>query len=320
MSSPKQAWQPSATCENLIKRAAIISKIRGYFAESGVIEVTTPCLGSHTVTDPQTHSMSAQREHAPQKYFLQTSPEYAMKRLLAAGMPSIYQIGPVFRDDIHSPWHQCEFTMLEWYRVGYNDAELRADIAALLAYCGVETPCVSHSYCALFQKYCHFDPTTADDKLIRQWVETELTVSHAVLDSPRDTLLQLCFTHVIEPKLNPKTPTFVIDFPASQAALARIHPHNPLLAKRFELYWGDQEIGNGFDELCDPDCQTQRFKQDQQHREALGLAVHDIDPNFIASLQAGLPVCAGMAIGIERLLAILMQKDTIADVMSFATH
>lgn len=315
-------WQPSISVSHLKARAEIYAKIREFFSVRAVLEVETPLLCHSTVTDPHLESLHAlcpvPGAATAEKFYLQTSPEYAMKRLLAAGSGPIYQISKAFRFDQRGSLHNPEFTLLEWYRPGFTHGDLMIEVDALLRRvlaCEV-AQCIS--YGTLFEQYCGLNPYQAStSELIACATKQGLDIAQAdQLD--HTTWLQLLMMHLIEPHLGQNNrPTFVTDFPEAQAALAKINPGPPPVAERFEVYWQGMELANGFHELCDAREQRQRFIKDNVWRKNNHLPEITIDERFLAALEHGLPACAGVALGLDRLvMAALHQKD-IGTILAF---
>ena len=304
-------------------RAELLAAIRNFFAQRNVLEVDTPTLASAGVTD--THLTNFQTTwHAPptsqsQTLFLQTSPEYAMKRLLAAGSGCIYQLGKAYRNEESGRFHSPEFTLLEWYRCGFDMWQLMDETAALLTGVSKAPTAQKISYQQAFQQYLHIDPLTISFKQLQALCTTLGYGDLAEAEDDRDTLLQLLFSHQIETQLPPQQPVFVYYFPASQAALAKLNPEDPRTALRFELYWQGMELANGFDELTDPNEQLHRFQRDLQQRRALNIAPTAIDYHLLAALESGLPECSGVALGVDRLLMLVAKANHIQEVLSFAT-
>ncbi|MGQ4277073.1 EF-P lysine aminoacylase EpmA [Pseudidiomarina sp. E22-M8] len=314
------AWQPSATLEVVRQRAALLAKVRAFFAARDVLEVDTPVLSHHGVSDVHLENLRTHLAGDPAPYFLQTSPEYAMKRLLAAGSGSIYQLGKVFRDDEQSPRHNPEFTLLEWYRVDYSAADLMQEIAALLQFTIAAPPTQTVRYQDLFIQQLGVDPL-ADDAVValRQALSKQPGLAELVTrENDRDTLLDLAMATVIEPRLDAATPTFVTEYPASQAALAQINPNDSRVAQRFELFYGGVELVNGYQELTDAAEQQQRFQRDREQRKALSKPDYPEDTRLLAALENGLPECSGVALGFDRLLMIHLNKSHISEVLPFA--
>lgn len=316
-------WQPDASIETLRKRADLLAKIRAFFAERDVLEVETPLLAHAGVTDPHLHNVTASLRNADgkaQTMYLQTSPEYAMKRLLAAGSGCIFQLARVVRNDETGRYHNPEFTMLEWYRVGFNEHQLMDEIDHLLSEL-LGTPTAKRlSYQQAFVDSIGVNPF-ADDGVekLREWLLTR-DAGDWIADEPdADTLMQLAMSHYIEPSFPPDVPTFVYEFPASQAALAALCPDNPQVARRFEVYVGGVELANGFYELRDATLQAARFAEDNKARQSKGLPVAPVDEYLLAALEHGLPECAGVALGIDRLMMVATGARQISDVVAFST-
>ena len=269
--------------ERLRLRAQALEAIRGFFAARDVVEVQTPVLAPATVTDPDVESIAV-----PGYGFLQTSPEYQMKRLLSAGAPSIYQLGPVFRHEERGRLHNPEFTMLEWYRLGFDDQQLMQEVAELVAQ--VLGPDAVQ--------------TVTYQQLVGD-VSGRGDVQRGELD--------LRFAEACE-KLQPGR-FFVVDYPADQAALARLRPDNPSVAARFELVIDGIEIANGYWELLDPTEHERRFAADRARRKALGRTDVEPDEPFLTALRRGLPNCAGVALGVDRLLMLAQNADRLDEVL-----
>ena len=298
------------------KRASVLHRIREYFDQQGVFEVEVPLLGSSSVTDPHLSAISAQCQN--RNFFLQTSPEYFMKRLLAEGSGDIYYLGKAFRNDEHGRLHNPEFTMLEWYRTEMNDVELMDDLGALLHHLAplqVDLQIDHFSYGDIFEKYVGLNPHQASTEELAAAAKQQLDVQFS--DEPKSTWLDLLFSHLVEKHL--KNPTFVVDYPECQSALARLQSAGDYnVAKRFELFWHGLELANGYWELTDVNVQRQRFMQDNKTREAMGLPQISLDENFLAALEKGLPECAGVALGVDRLMMCLFNENDINDVMPFS--
>ena len=316
-----EKWQPSASIEVLKKRALVLRTIRQFFAERNVLEVETPALSHATVTDEHLHSFSTQLNHpnAPHSsvLYLQTSPEFAMKRLLSAGSGAIYQICKSFRNEEVGRFHNPEFTMLEWYRPYFDHLQLMTEIDELMQVILNCEKAERVTYQDIFYRHLGCDPLTCTLSDIKT-LASQLGYSElAANEHNKDTLLMLLFSQHIEPKIGQERPCFVMDFPASQAALARISPTNPLVAERFELYFQSIELANGFHELTDATEQLKRFEQDNIKRQESELDIVPIDRNFIAAINAGLPPCAGVALGIDRLLMLALNCSKIDQVIAF---
>jgi lysyl-tRNA synthetase class 2 len=300
-------------------RAEILAEIRAFFAERDVVEVETPILASAPVTDLHLHALSC-RYRGPgnddgHQLFLQTSPEFAMKRLLAADSGPIFQICRAVRNGEAGRRHNPEFTILEWYRPGWDHHRLMDEVDGLLAATLGSRTGERLSYAETYTRYAGFDPHNEPDADLRERVKG-LGVPSAD-DLTRDDLLDLVLTHVIEAKLGHCQPTFIHDYPASQASLARVRDGDPPLAERFEVFAEGVELANGYHELTDPIEQRHRFDTDIRKRENLGLPAIPIDERLLAALEHGLPECAGVALGIDRLIMIASGTRNIADVLAF---
>ena len=300
-----KAWRPTASVENLKKRAEIIAKIRNFFAKRNILEVETPLLSHATVTDVHLHSLKTTNN-----LYLQTSPEYAMKRLLAAESGSIYQICKAFRDDESGRLHNAEFTMLEWYRVGFTHHDLMDEMEELLQDVLKYPKAERHSYQEIFEKFLQINPHAINIEELQNCAH-KYKIDLQIDD--KDTLLQLLMSEVIEPKL--KNIVFVYDYPKTQAALAKIRGE---VAERFEVYVDGIELANGFHELQDAKEQRERFLNDLKKREKLSYPQIPIDENFLAALEHGLPACSGVALGIDRLVMLALNVDYIDRTISFS--
>ncbi|MCA6221288.1 elongation factor P--(R)-beta-lysine ligase [Photorhabdus antumapuensis] len=315
-------WQPSAPIANLLKRATILAEIRRFFADRGVLEVETPAIGQFTVTDIQLFSFQTEfvgpGAADGMTLYLMTSPEYHMKRLLAAGSGPIYQLGRCFRNEEAGRYHNPEFTMLEWYRPHYDMYRLMNEVDDLLQQILDSESAESLSYQQAFLRYLDIDPLSAEKEKLRE-VAAKLDLSNiADIEEDRDTLLQLLFAVGVEPHIGTEKPTFIYHFPASQASLAEISKEDHRVAERFEVYFKGVELANGFRELTDGNEQRQRFEQDNRKRAELGLPVRPIDENLIGALKQGMPECAGVALGVDRLVMLALGAEKLSDVMAFS--
>lgn len=311
-------WRPTASLATLRLRAALLQKARQYFAETGALEVETPTLVRAAVTDVHLESLEVRASNGSPVGFLHTSPEYAMKRLLCAGAPDVYQVARVFREGERGRNHNPEFTMLEWYRLGIDHHGLMQDVEALLRVMleprRVVGPTQHVTYSDAFEASLGIDPLTAVTH------EIAAALWHAGVDLPvsmledHDGLLDLAISTVVAPGFPEECMTFLHDFPASQAALARVR--GPV-ASRFEAFWGALELANGFHELGDATEQTQRFGADLAARRRRGLTERAPDARFIAALEAGLPPCAGVALGFDRVVMVATGARHIDEVIAF---
>ena len=316
------AWQPSADVSALRLRARLYAAIRAYFAERGVLEVDTPVLSRAGNTDPNIASFhlefSGRTDGAPRTRWLRTSPEFALKRLLAAGIGDCYELGRVFRDGEAGGRHNPEFTMLEWYRVGFDHRRLMDETAQLvqeaLALVGRTAQYERVTYRELYALHLGIDPLLADVPTL------QAAVGDVVIDPTgltRDDWLDLLMTHRLQPAFPRDQLLAVYDYPASQCALARIRDGDPPVAERFELYLGPLELANGYHELRDAPEQGARFARDVATRETRGQPAPPVDEALLAALDHGLPSCAGVALGVDRLLMGMCLTDRIADVLAF---
>lgn len=319
----QNGWRPSASPAVLQLRARLIARIREFFAGRDVLEVETPILSHAGTIDPNLHSLAA-HSLAPRderlRGLLHTSPEFPMKRLLAAGSGSIYQICKVFRGGEAGRLHNPEFTMLEWYRVGYDYRALMKEVADLVTDVLAESrPPLPHeelTYRDAFLRYAGLDPHTATAAEFSACAAKHGVEVAGVATDP-DQWRDLLLTHAVEHHLGCGQLSFVYDYPASQAALARIRPGNPPVAERFELYLDGIELANGFSELTDAAEQARRFDADRQTRLQRTLSAIPEDSHLLAALAHGLPECSGVALGIDRLVMLAAGATSISEVLAF---
>lgn len=298
----------------LQKRAALLASIRQFFAERGVLEVEVPVIGASTVTDPHLEPLLVRDSELD--LFLQTSPEFFLKRLLSQGIGCVYYMGKAFRQDEAGVRHNPEFTMLEWYRMGLDDKALMAEVGELLSLLCPEEPLFKKSYGDVFQAYIGVDPHGASAETLQNIAHKKLDINWQ--DADKNLWLDLLFSHLIEPQLT-KGFTLVYDYPASQCALAKlsIDEKGREVAKRFELFGGGMELANGYWELTDAEEQRRRFEADNRERAATGKAQVKFDEAFLAALEQGIPECAGIALGVDRLLMCLVGAKHISEVLAF---
>lgn len=312
-------WAPSAPIENLRLRAGVLASIRRFFAKRQIMEVETPQLARFGVTDPHMQAIMADNPGVgDQPYYLQTSPEYAMKRLLMAGSGPIYQLCKAFRKDESGRLHNPEFTLLEWYRPGFNQFQLMDEVAALVEQVLAVPSCRKLSYRSVFQQYLQIDPHVADCQSLKRLAQSHIDVQ--MQSDNRDDWLNVLLTGYIEPQFNATEPLFIYDYPASQAALATVcKDHTGTnVAQRFELYIGPVELANGYYELTDFGEHKRRFRQDQQQRQEHGQPNVASDEFLLAALaQQGLAACAGVAMGVDRLVMLALNQSSIGDVLAF---
>lgn len=313
-------WRPTASIERLRERARLLSSTRDFFASRNVLEVDTPALIGTAVTDVHLHSIKA--SVGSHTKYLHTSPEYAMKRLLAAGSGDIYQLCHVYRGDEQSRLHNPEFMLLEWYRLGFDMPALITEVMDLLdryaqALGHPTRPRSQRSYRRLMREYLDLDPMDAPISQLRDLARAHHLDHHSAAALDRDALLDFLMGSIVGPKLGTGSWCAVTHYPASQAALAQLDPQDPSVALRFEIYADGVELANGFVELADAAEQRQRFEQDNLARRAAGLADYPLDERFLDALAAGLPHCAGVALGFDRALMVCSGASSMADVMSF---
>ncbi|QKT02866.1 EF-P lysine aminoacylase GenX [Ectothiorhodospiraceae bacterium 2226] len=313
-------WRPSAPLATLQARARMLAGIRAFFAARDVLEVETPILAR--TGSPDLHLASLCTDyHGPHggRLYLQTSPEYHMKRLLAAGSGPIYQVCKVFRDGEAGRLHNPEFTLLEWYRPGFDHHrlmdEVRDLVRALLGPLDEERM----TYRAAFQRALDLDPLQAPAAELAATAAAQGIRVQGLepTETARDAWLDLLLTHCVEPTLGRDTLTFLYEYPASQAALARLAPHDPRVAERFELYLHGVELANGFHELADAEEQGRRFAADNAARAAAGLPRVEPDERLLTALRAGLGDCAGVALGVDRLLMLAVGARALEEVVAF---
>ncbi|MEN9596157.1 MAG: hypothetical protein RL236_591 [Pseudomonadota bacterium] len=321
MTQNSTLWQPSCSIELLQKRARMLNCIRAFFLERNVLEVETPLLSHACGTEPQLDFFTTIFEFAkPEKLFLQTSPEFAMKRLLAAGSGSIYQICKAFRNNEVGRFHNPEFTILEWYRVGFDLNDLMDEVEELFAELSeykFESP-KRIFYAEIFEHYTGlnalvFSFETYSAFAIQHEIQEVITFcgkNHAIW-------LDYLFSFFVQPHLGENGLCLIYGYPACQSALARLNQDNSLVADRFEVFLNGIELGNGFYELSDSIEQNRRFNNEIQLREREDLPKVVKDKRLLAALKSGIPDCSGIAIGLDRLLMILVEAETISDVLSF---
>ncbi|MGE0114071.1 MAG: EF-P lysine aminoacylase EpmA [Steroidobacteraceae bacterium] len=308
-------WRPTARLATLQQRARMLRSARDYFAATRTLEVETPSLSAAAVSD--VHLASVQAQVCGKPAWLHTSPEYAMKRLLASGSGDLYQIARVYRDGESGRYHNPEFTLIEWYRLGRDHHQLMDDVEQLLG-CLIPARCVDRSERLTYQEAVQLhaqvdalnDPTSM---LLASLQQANIDVP-VDMHQDRDALLDLIMAVIVGPQLGQRRLTFIHDYPASQAALARIR--GPV-ASRFELYLDGLELANGFHELGVAEEQRARFMHDLQQRTQRGMPVAPIDEHFLAALAHGLPDCAGVAVGFDRVVMCAVGARHIDEVLAF---
>jgi len=304
-------------------RARLYARVRRFFAERDVLEIETPILSAAGNTDPNIESFTTRFSGhvdagAPLRW-LRTSSEFPQKRLLAAGIGDCYELGRVFRNGEAGRRHNPEFTMLEWYRVGWDHRRLIDEtvelVRAALALVGKSAEVQKYTYRELFRTALNLDPFAASDAELQAALGDVQIDAHGLW---RDDWLDLLLTHRIQPAFPADRITVISDYPATQCALAKIRADDSPVAERFELYVGVQELANGYHELTDAAEQRARFERDNARRRERGLIEVPIDARLLAALEQGMPDCAGVALGVERLLMAMLGTDDIRDVLAFA--
>ena len=311
-------WQPASGPGAAARRARMKQRIRAYFAAAHVLEVDTPVLSPYAVSDPQIESLEiTQCQVSGRPLYLHTSPEFCMKRLLAADYPDIYSMCRVFRDGESGRLHQPEFTMLEWYRLGMGLDEIVADtVGVISAALDRDIDADTVDYRDAFIAACGLDPFVADIASLADAAEADDALRAAV-GNERDDWLDLVLATRVTPQFAPGHLTVLRHYPASQAALARLCPDDNALADRFEVFLGPVELANGYVELTDGEEQRRRIETDNVARRRRGRPVRPVDELLLAALESGLPDCAGVALGLERLLMLFNKTDDIANVITF---
>lgn len=319
--SEQQPWRPSAPLANLKQRARILQRIRAFFAEREVLEVETPTLSAAALTDPAIDSLVTRYtgpSHADGlNLYLHTSPEFPMKRLLAADSGPIYQIAKVFRQGEAGRRHNPEFTLLEWYRPDFDHHALMDEVEQLVApILGLSGKAERLSYRNAFKRHAGLDPLAASISELREAAQ-QLGTGGFDAGEDRDLWLDLILSHHVEPHLGKVGLCFLTDYPASQAALARLNPDNPAVAERFELYYKGVELANGFHELGDSAEQRRRFEAELAERAEQEREQYPMDERLLAALESGFPDCAGVALGVDRLVMLALGASSLDEVIAF---
>jgi len=316
MSEPRYSWQPGATFTTLERRAAMLRSARQYFSVTRALEVETPTLSRNAVSD--VHLSSVHATVCGRPTWLHTSPEYPMKRLLAAGSGDIYQIARVYRDNEHGRYHNPEFTMIEWYRLNHDHHQLMEDVETLIG-CMLPSRCIDRAERMTYQEvmlmYAGVNAFDNDNEILYAALVRHGIDVPASIENERDALLDLIMSTLVGPKLGQSGLMFVYDYPASQAALARIRGN---VASRFEAYLDGMELANGFHELSDANEQRARFDADNIQRQQRGLPVNSVDEHFLAALSNGLPDCSGVALGFDRLVMCAIGAKHIDEALAFS--
>jgi lysyl-tRNA synthetase class 2 len=315
------SWRPNAGIAAARRRALRLRQARDFFEQRNILEVDTPCIGEAAVSDVNIENISTTLALVPgREFYLQTSPEFYMKRLLAAGFPDIFEICKVFRDAEIGRRHQPEFTLVEWYRLGFGLDEMIGEtvdfIEALIDPSRLSATTDPLSYCEAFTKFAGIDPLTAGIDELLLYLDADQDLRSAIGDS-RDDALDLILATRISKQFASDRLTVVHHYPASQAALARITPDDDRVADRFEVFFGSLELANGYVELTDAVEQRRRCAADQEKRNNRGAIVRPLDDKFLASLDSGLPACAGVAVGFDRLLLIDLEASHLGETRHF---
>ncbi len=315
-------WKPHCNLAAIQARAEMLKDIRAFFARLGVLEVETPLLGHAIGTDPQLSFFSCEATDIKDKLYLQTSPEFCMKRLLAAGSGSIFQICKAFRQSEQGRFHNPEFSILEWYRIEFKLSQLMQETLNLLQYImpgfnNIEAK--KFSYCELFQQLIGLDPLNFDKHSYSKKAQLfALTDAESICQNQHDIWLDFFFTHIIQPELKKLPICLVYEYPSIQSSLAKLCDKEPRLCERFEVFLEGIEIGNGYYELTNANEQAQRFERELEIRQNRQLASVSKDERLIQALKSGLPECSGIAIGLDRLLMIKTGAEKLEDVITFA--
>lgn len=311
-------WRPGASRFAIETRASLLASIRSWFSDRDVLEVETPVLSRWGNSDPNIRAISTDSQS---KRYLRTSPEYALKRLLATGIGDIYELGRVFRAGESGRVHNPEFTLLEWYRCGLSYLELAAEVCQLIRFCGKgqfdQWPIHQVTYRDVFLTNTGLDPAYCNESDLSS-VASERGIQAGPME--QQAWLDLLMSQVIEPNLPGETLTIIHDFLPEQAALARIRTADPPVAERFEVYLGQMELANGYQELTDSQEQKRRFQQEVSSRKVRGEQVAPLDEGLIEALQHGLPECSGVALGVDRLLMSILKLEHLDAVLTFSSE
>lgn len=305
--------------DTLRNRAQMLSEARFFFAERKVMEVDTPILSSSAAVDAHIDLLCTQ-PHTFKSYYLHSSPEYGMKRLLADGIGDIYQLSHVFREGEFGKRHNPEFTMAEWYRLGFTFQQMIEETVDFIRLFVGDLPFETLSYREIFQKYAHIDYLSISEHELVDYLQHHgIQVHPAAIEEGKESLLNIILGSLIEPKLGQDNLFVLAYYPASQAALAQTLTHgDEAVAERFEVYYKGIELANGYHELVNATEQRQRFEDANVRRKELGKDVLPIDENFLAALEKGLPDCCGVAVGFDRLMMLRSHAKTLAEVIPFA--
>ncbi|MDH5229889.1 MAG: EF-P lysine aminoacylase EpmA [Gammaproteobacteria bacterium] len=320
--NPSTDWRSDASLEHLQQRANLLTQVRAFFASRGVLEVDTPLLSASGNTDPNIESFVASCVQGQHQFYLHTSPEFPMKRLLAQGIGAIFQICKVFRCDELGRWHNPEFTMLEWYRPAWTYQQLMDEVDALVSQVLNIDAAKRISVQELFEHYLFLNIHQASVNDLRQCaLKHGIGLSSSYVENDEiDVWRDLLFTHVVQPKLKDEAAVFIFDFPESQAALAKINKGFPATAMRFELFVKGIELANGYQELTDAEHLKLRMQAENETRLQRGQLPVIMDKHLIAAQHHGLPECSGVALGFDRLLMLQLGIENIRETMSFSIN
>ena len=318
--SLEKKFAPTCSRENWIKRQSLMNRVRNFFVERGALEVETPTLSNAGGTDPQLDYFQVGAEGEPIR-FMMTSPEFHMKRLLAAGYGDIFQIARSFRKDEFGNHHNNEFSMVEWYRVGWPQEKLMDEVEALVSeILGKPINARRTRWIDAFRNYAGIDPVNCEMKdFADACTSREIPVPEGSDALTREEWWDYLMVFIIEPALACNGPEFILDYPPSQAALAQTYVDDDGLtwAKRFELFVDQVELCNGYTELTDAVEQRRRFDADLEIRRQMGKPLPPVDENFLEALETGMPSCSGVALGLDRLFMLAMDVPSISDVILF---
>jgi lysyl-tRNA synthetase class 2 len=322
----KVNWQPGCDIAALKVRAAMLKEVRQFFEVRNVLEVETPLLSRAAGTDPHIASFKTLFDHPQSEgrlaLYLNSSPEFSMKRLLAAGSGSIFQICKAFRNGEAGRYHNPEFSILEWYRIGFDLKQLIEEVEQLITTLvpdALKQPTIKQSYSEVFQQATGVAPLTATvDDFINCARNHDCIEAVEICERDHSLWLDFLFSHLVQPSLGKERLCFIVGFPACQASLARLNETDARVSERVELFINGVELGNGFFELSDADEQMGRFTAEATERELKGLPEIPIDQCFLAALESGLPSCSGIAIGLDRLLMLILGEESIDRVLSFS--
>ncbi len=312
----KNNFAPTCSRDSWIKRQDLMRRVRAFFESRGVLEVETPVVSSAGGTDPQLDYFEVEG-----KRYLTTSPEFHMKRLLAAGFGDIFQITKSFRKDEFGAHHNNEFSMVEWYRVGMSQEQLMDEVEALVSEIfGKPIHARRTRWIDAFKNYAGVDPLAASDNdFVEACKSRNIPLPADTTDMSREDWWDYLMVFAVEPALAKNGPEFILDYPQSQAALAQTYvgEDGHTWARRFELFVEQVELCNGYTELTDAAEQRRRFQADLEIRKQMGKPLPTLDENFLAALESGMPACSGVALGLDRLFMLAMDKKEIKDVILF---